>query len=97
MFIMNKYERIPERIVDLHGCTINEAEETLDDLLQEVDIKKKDTHVRVIVGKGNHSVNGAVLQNFVKRYLFLRNIRFNQSKLMDGGEGALEVFLSRDI
>jgi DNA-nicking Smr family endonuclease len=86
---MNKYERIPEEIIDLHGYTMREAEEVLHTLLGG----QKFSHVRIIVGKGNHGVNGSVLRDFVKKYLTLRNIRFSQSKLANGGEGALEVFL----
>lgn len=88
-FPMNKYEKIPEAVIDLHGYTTQEAEETLRGLLKTVGVH----HVRIIVGKGNHSANGPVLRDFVKRYLFMRNIRSAPSKLKDGGEGALEVFL----
>jgi len=84
---MNKYRQIPDCILDLHGRTIPEAEILLDDLFS-----KKHSHVRIITGKGMHSKNGPVLQAFVKEYLQIRNIRFNQSKIQDGGEGALEVF-----
>jgi DNA-nicking Smr family endonuclease len=49
----------------------------------------------VIVGKGIHSKQGPVLKNAVKEYLHDRSIRFTQSKLSDGGEGALEVFASQ--
>ncbi len=85
---MNKYERTPDHILDLHGRTIPEVEILLDDIFS-----KNYSHVRIITGKGMHSKNGPVLQAFVKEYLQLRNIRFNQSKIQDGGEGALEVFL----
>jgi DNA-nicking Smr family endonuclease len=86
---MNKYERTPEHVIDLHGYTTSEAEEILRVLLKEV----KYEHVRIIVGKGSHGANGPVLRGFVKKYLEARSIRFNQSKPKDGGEGALEVFL----
>jgi DNA-nicking Smr family endonuclease len=86
---MNKYEQVPERIVDLHGLTKRETEEVLDILL----IDAQGSHVRLIVGKGVHSAQGAVLREFVKIYLGSRNITFHQSKLQYGGEGALEVFL----
>ena len=85
---MNKYERTPEYVIDLHGYTASEAEEFLRVLLRE----SKYAHVRIIVGKGSHGANGAVLRDFVKKYLNGRNVRFNQSKPKDGGEGALEVF-----
>ncbi len=87
---MNKYERTPEYVIDLHGYTTSEAEGMLRALLKN----REYSHVRIIVGKGSHSANGPVLRDFVKRYLGARNVRFNQSKPKDGGEGALEVFLT---
>lgn len=87
---MNKYERTPETVVDLHGYTASEAEEVLRALLKE----SKYSHVRIIVGKGTHSAGGPVLRDFVKKYLTLHGARFSQSKIKDGGEGALEVFLA---
>lgn len=86
---MNKYERTPEHVLDLHGYTTSEAEEILRTLLKEAE----HSHLRIIVGRGSHGVNGPVMRDFVKRYLGARNVRFNQSKSKDGGEGALEVFL----
>ena len=77
---MNKYERTPEQIIDLHGHTTNEAEEVLRGFLCETFERKKNMHIRLIVGRGSHGVNGPVLRNFVKQYLSMRGIRFNQSK-----------------
>jgi DNA-nicking Smr family endonuclease len=85
---MNKYLRTPNKIIDLHGYTTAEAKIILDDLL-----KSDESYVRIIVGKGNHTGGVSVLRDFVKKYFFSKNIHFNQSKIQDGGEGALEVFL----
>ncbi len=87
---MNKYAQEPGVIVDLHGHTTREAEA----ILQKIIDAHAYPHVRIVVGKGNHSRSGPVLRDFVKSYLTQRNIRFNQSKIQDGGEGSLEVFLS---
>jgi len=87
--MVNKYPQNAEIEIDLHGHTTYEAEDVLNSLLKEVEYK----HVRVIVGRGNRSSNGPVLPNFVRNYLNSHNIRYNQSKIKDGGEGALEVFL----
>lgn len=86
---MNKYERIPEKVIDLHGHTVKRAERVLEELLEQLAY----AHVRIIVGRGTHSVSGAVLRDFVKEFLRTRNIRYAQSKMHDGGEGALEVYL----
>ena len=85
----NKYIQTPEYVVDLHGFTTGESQAILDELIEEAEYK----YIRVIVGKWTNSENGPVLPDFVKNYLTDRNIRFNQSKIQDGGEGALEVFL----
>ena len=85
---MNKYLRTPQEIIDLHGHTTAEAKIVLDDL-----IRSNHNYVRIIVGKGNHSENGPVLRDFVKKYFLSKNVHFNQAKISDGGEGALEVFL----
>jgi DNA-nicking Smr family endonuclease len=88
-YSMNKYQKIPDTIVDLHGYTTAEAKVLLDDLLSEA----KYRHVRIITGKGLHGTGVAVLRTFVKNYLLQKAIRFEQAKIQDGGEGAMEVFL----
>ena len=85
----NKYEQVPELILDLHGYTTFECQEALDEIRRAGEY----THLRVIIGRGKRSANGPVLPDFVKNYLTSQNIRFNQSKIQDGGEGSLEVFL----
>lgn len=85
----NKYTQEPGHVVDLHGYNTSECKVILDELIK----KGEYSHVHVIVGKGLNSSNGPVLPYFVKNYLNERGIRFNQAKIQDGGEGALEVFL----
>jgi len=85
---MNKYEQVPDTIIDLHGHSVSEVEEMLDAVWKA----RMHCHLRLITGKGNHGENGPVLRSFVKNYLQLRNIRYNTSKIQDGGDGALEVF-----
>lgn len=87
---MNKYKQEPEYILDFHGHTTSECKVLLDEIISSQEYK----YIRIIVGKGMNSINGPILPNFVKNYLYDRNIRFVQSKIQDGGEGALEVMLS---
>jgi DNA-nicking Smr family endonuclease len=84
----NKYIQIPDKVIDLHGLTASESEAILNGLLRD----SRGVHVRIIVGKGTRSANGPVLPNFVKNYLARHDISFRQSKIKEGGEGALEVF-----
>jgi DNA-nicking Smr family endonuclease len=87
--MVNKYAQIPEKVIDLHGCTMSEAKEILDSLISS----RMYAHVRVITGKGNKSAGAPVLPSFVRDYFNARQIRYNNAKLHEGGEGALEVFL----
>jgi DNA-nicking Smr family endonuclease len=86
---MNKYEKIPQHIVDLHGFTTQEAKELLEDIILEKAYK----HIRVITGKGTFRETGPVLRTFVQNFLKSQDIQFTTAKLHNGGEGALEVFL----
>lgn len=85
---MNKYEQIPEDIIDLHGYTKTEAEAILGQLL-----KSSHRHVRVITGTGASRGGNPVLRDFVVAYLNARSIRLNPARREHGGDGALEVFL----
>jgi DNA-nicking Smr family endonuclease len=86
--MVNKYQQTAEKIIDLHGYTTGETENILNIIYKESKYK----HIRIVVGRGNNSLNGPILPNFVKKYLKFKNIRYNQSKIEDGGEGAIEVF-----
>ena len=85
---MNKYERQPKTIIDLHGYTTAEAKEALEELVEKDNLG----HVRIITGKGTFRETGPVLREFVKNYLNGKKIKFETAKLHNGGEGALEVF-----
>jgi DNA-nicking Smr family endonuclease len=87
--MVNKYQQNAEKEIDLHRYTTSESEDILNSLIKE----NKYKHVRIIVGRGNNSINGPILPNYVRNYLNSHNIRYNQSKIQNGGEGALEVFL----
>jgi DNA-nicking Smr family endonuclease len=84
---MNKYQKIPEMIVDLHGHTVAEAKAALSCILKGGEC----SHVRIITGKGTFRANGPVLRDFVKEYLDERNISWRYAKIKDGGDGAIEV------
>lgn len=90
MFLsMNKYIQKPDEVIDLHGYTGYEAEQ----VLQQLILQNEYRHVRIIVGKGQHSSYGPVLPDVVKAFLNIHHITYRQSKIQDGGAGALEVFL----
>ena len=87
---MNKYERVPDYILDLHGYTIREAKEVLEDILDGGEFR----HIRIITGKGTFRETGPVLRTFVENFLRNREIKFETAKLHNGGAGALEVYLT---
>ncbi|MBS3913454.1 MAG: Smr/MutS family protein [Bacteroidetes bacterium] len=84
----NKYAQVPDLVIDFHGYTTFECQEVTDKLIRD----REYSHVRMIIGRGKRSAHGPVLPDFVKNYLTSQNIRWNQSKIQDGGEGSLEVF-----
>lgn len=86
---MNKYERVPEHILDLHGKNTREARNLLDAFL----LSSKYKHIRIITGKGTFRETGSVMRNFVSGFLKERGINFQIAKISNGGEGALEVYL----
>lgn len=86
---MNKYAKIPTLVLDLHGHTTREAKEVLDEILA----KNEHSHIRIITGKGTYRETGPVLRSYAQGYLRDRGISFQISKISDGGDGALEVFL----
>jgi DNA-nicking Smr family endonuclease len=86
---MNKYEQVPECIIDFHGYTTREAEAELSRLLKN----NQYAHIRIITGTGSHRGSSPILREYVKMYLLSRGIRFNPSKREHGGDGALEVFI----
>ncbi|KAK9451391.1 uncharacterized protein V1518DRAFT_408432 [Limtongia smithiae] len=62
--------------IDLHGLYVNEAEEYLRQRIQACKARNED-HLEVIVGKGNHSVNGvAKLKPAVERLCQENNFQY---------------------
>jgi DNA-nicking Smr family endonuclease len=79
----------PYAILDLHGSTTSESKMLLDECL----LLHKGDLVRIIVGKGTRSANGAVLPLFVHNYLSERHIAYVHAPRSGGGEGAYDVQL----
>lgn len=85
---MNKYARVPQKIIDLHGYTKAEAKEVLEELV----LGGEYSHVRLITGKGLFRGTGPILREYVESYLKSHGIKYSYAKLNEGGEGALEVY-----
>ena len=84
--------------VDLHGCSVPEAEEELDGLLLD-SFRKGLRCVKIIHGRGLRSVKGARLKDAVVKRLsghFRKDIiAFVTARQCDGGLGALYVLLRK--
>lgn len=88
----NKYPRIVQAELDLHQFTRAEAAIAVKDFLQDSQ-RAGHTLVRIIVGKGLHSQEGAVLGDFVRNWLRDNDYAFRGAKISEGGEGAVVVSL----
>lgn len=80
--------------LDLHGCTAGEARDAVRALLHDARSHAW-KRARIIVGKGMHSPHGPVLPDTVKACLTTEGYSYTYAKVHDGGEGALEVVLSK--
>ena len=84
--------------LDLHGCTVPEAEAEFDDFVQD-SFKKGLLCVKVIHGRGLRSVKGARLKEAVIKRLaghFRKDIiAYVTARQCDGGLGALYVLLRK--
>ena len=84
--------------LDLHGCTVAEAEQELESFVQE-SFRKGLRCVKIIHGRGLRSVKGARIKQAVVRRLsghFRRDvIAFVTARQCDGGLGALYVLLQK--
>jgi len=89
----NKYPQTVSASLDLHGYTINEAEEEVRLFLAEAKVKNYPS-VRIVTGKGINSPDGlARLKPWLEDYLEMRHYRFMSAKISEGGEGAVDVRL----
>lgn len=84
--------------LDLHGCTVPEAEEEFDDFLSG-SLKRGLSCVKVIHGRGLRSVKGARLKDAVVKRLsghFRKDIiAYVTARQCDGGLGALYVLMRK--
>lgn len=89
----NKYLRISQDEIDLHGLTRSEALDSLLKFLENAKDKKY-KFVKIITGKGLHSEKGqSVLNGYIKNILEKEGLRYSEAKLYDGGSGAIDVQL----
>lgn len=87
-----------QAFLDLHGCTVPEAEEELDQFVQD-SLRKGLRCIKIIHGRGLRSVKGARLKDAaVKRlsgHLRKAIIAYVTARQCDGGLGALYILLRK--
>jgi len=87
-----------QAFLDLHGCTVPEAEEELDQFLLE-SFRKRLRCVKIIHGRGLRSIKGPRIKDAVIRRLsghFRKDIlAFVTARQCDGGLGALYILLGK--
>jgi DNA-nicking Smr family endonuclease len=89
----NKYQKLIDAELDLHGLYLVSAQE----LLAEFLVRCKDNNyrrVRLITGKGLHSSSGQpVIREMAIDLLRAADMRFSFGKQNEGGEGVIVVDL----
>ena len=84
--------------LDLHGCSVPEAEEEFDDFITD-SLRKGLSCIKIIHGRGLRSVKGARLKDAVVKRLsghFRKDIiAYVTARQCDGGLGALYVLLRK--
>jgi len=87
-----------QAFLDLHGCTVSEAEMELDQFLLD-SLRKRFRCVKIIHGRGLRSANGGRLKEAVVKRLsghFRKEIiAYVTARQCDGGLGALYVLLRK--
>ncbi|MEI6378232.1 MAG: Smr/MutS family protein [Candidatus Falkowbacteria bacterium] len=88
----NKYLQEPQAVLDLHGLTLDEADNAVNDFVDEA-MRKNYRLVRIITGKGLGSTGGPVLRPWLEDYLVFGGFDWRQAKISEGGEGAFDIKL----
>lgn len=84
----------PEENIDLHGLTVKEAQQYLDEFLDDC-VAHESFCVCIVHGKGRKNANNPILKNFINEYLRKdpRTLAFVSAPNNMGGTGAVLVLL----
>jgi DNA-nicking Smr family endonuclease len=88
-----------QKVLDLHGYVIEEADKLFQDFIKEA-IKSRLNCIKVIHGRGLKSKEEPVLKEMLKEWIIRAMhrkwvIAFSSSKMCDGGPGATYILLKK--
>ena len=88
-----------QKVLDLHGYAIEEADKLFQDFIKEA-IKSRLNCIKVIHGRGLKSKEEPVLKEMLKEWIIRAMhrkwvIAFSSSKMCDGGPGATYILLKK--
>lgn len=101
----NKYSYLvePKKEIDFHGLGAGAAPHMIIDLILREITNAKEHHlgvIKLIVGKGNHSQNGAVIKPLAEKYLeqlkkqkIIKSFKYDSAFGTGPNEGAINVML----
>ena len=108
-FKSKQHTSIKTKSIDLHGYTLDEANEVIKDFIKNC-YEEKVNKIIVVTGKGLHSENGknpyvskdlSILKYSIPEYISnnksLMNVinKIKDAKIEDGGSGAFYIFLKK--
>ena len=108
-FIQKKKENLKVRSIDLHGYTLDEANKTVEDLINKA-FSENINKLIIVTGKGLHSKNEkdpyvskdlGILKYSVPEFITNNSNLMNKineitdAKIEDGGTGAFYIFLKK--
>ena len=100
---------IKEKSIDLHGCSLDEANKTIHNFIMSC-YEKNVSKIKVITGKGSRSKNKdnpyqsknlSILKHSVPEFILnnesLKKIilQIEEAKIEDGGSGAFYIYLKK--
>ena len=110
-FKSKQHTSIKTKSIDLHGYTLDEANEVIKDFIKNC-YEEKVNKIIVVTGKGLHSENGknpyvskdlSILKYSIPEYISnnksLMNVinEIKDAKIEDGGSGAFYIFLKKNL
>lgn len=86
------FEEHEDAVLDLHGVEREAVVYELEEFFSYAKSRSFD-RVRIITGKSSREETGPIVRQAVQAYLNQNGYSYNYASMLDGGEGALDIFL----